>query len=157
MVVAHSMPVIFSGYYDFLHWSVPHLSQRDVCINVFHFLCQRSVHAHNCNFRREKGFERTASQIGRIVKTFNVQQKKNLAKGKTRPTQGGQRYSSKVSKKGRKCLKIPQKRQQYSQRVTKSDQSYPTSTKSTQLKDTNFHFKVSFLPKTKVPNWLMFY
>ena len=98
------MLVIFSGNYDFLH-----ICLKEMCIKVFHFLCQRSVHAHNCNFRREKGFERTASQIGRIVKTFNVQQKKNLVKGKTRPTKGGQRHSSKVSKKGRKCLKVPRK------------------------------------------------
>ena len=71
--------------------SVPHLVSKR-----FHILCQRVVHAHNCNFRREKGFERTASQIGWIVKTFNVQQKKNREK-KERSTQEGHRLGSIVS------------------------------------------------------------
>ena len=32
-------------------------SLKEMCIKVFHILCQRSVlHAHNCNFRRKKGF-----------------------------------------------------------------------------------------------------
>ena len=72
--------------------SAPHLISKR-----FHILCQRVVHAHNCNFRREKGFERTASQIGWIVKTFNVQQKKNREKKETRSTQGGHRLGSIVS------------------------------------------------------------
>ena len=37
-----------------------------------------NLHWHNCNFRREKGFKELGPQIGWIVKTFNVQQEKNL-------------------------------------------------------------------------------
>ena len=45
-------------------------------------------------FAGRKVFERTASQIGWIVKTFNVQQKKNRKKKEKKSTQGGHRLGS---------------------------------------------------------------
>ena len=48
-------------------------------------------------FAGRKVFERTASQIGWIVKTFKLQQKKNWKKEETNSTQGEHGLGSKVS------------------------------------------------------------
>ena len=78
-------------------------------------------------FAGRKVFERTASQIGWIVKTFNVQQKKNRKKKEKKSTQGGHRLGS--------VLDVINKYQKLSK-------LFPVSTKRT-----NFH--------TKAPNRIM--